>query len=129
MATILLVDDDVGVRRITRRFLEEAGHTVVEAVDGRLALLLALDVVAPDLILTDIILPEDGDTNAIRELRARCPRAPVLAVTGGGRTGRTTFTDAAAAFGATAVIAKPYKSRVLVETVNRMLASRGSPGC
>ena len=124
---MFLVDDDIGVRRITRRFLEEAGHTMVEAVDSRLALLLALDVVALDLILTDIILSEDGDTDAFRELRARCPRASVLAMTGGGRTGRKSLVDAAAAFDATATNAKPYKSRVLVETVNRVLADGGSP--
>ncbi|MBP3956746.1 response regulator [Gemmata sp. G18] len=56
--TILLVDDDDGVRRMTRELLWQSGYRVLEAADGEEALLLcAREPGAIDMLLTDAIMP------------------------------------------------------------------------
>jgi two-component system, cell cycle sensor histidine kinase and response regulator CckA len=55
--TILLAEDDVIMRRLTRKLLEEHGYTVVEADDGKSALdALGADHPAIDLVLTDVVM-------------------------------------------------------------------------
>jgi CheY-like chemotaxis protein len=83
---ILLVDDDILVRRVTRRFLERAGHVVVEAADGE-AGLGQLEDQCPDLVLTDILMPRMNGLEMMVEMRRRCPGIPLIAMTGGGRPG------------------------------------------
>lgn len=126
MATILVIEDDGPVRRLARRFLEEDGHTVLEAGDGRAAMRV-LEGAAPDLIVTDIMMPERDGLETIREIRATDRAVPVLAVSGGGWSGDMNFLDAAAEFGADRTLRKPYQGRLLVETVNQMLRERGRP--
>ena len=59
-ATILVVDDEVAIRRLLRNTLEQAGHQVVEARDGREALARAA-ADHPDAVLLDLGLPDrDG---------------------------------------------------------------------
>jgi len=61
-ATILIVDDSTAIRRILRRALEEAGHRVVEAEDGRVGMEVCREV-GPDLMLLDVDMPVmDGHT-------------------------------------------------------------------
>jgi CheY-like chemotaxis protein len=57
--TILLVEDEPAVRKYVRRILERRGYTVLEAVDGRQAL-EAARTIRPDLLLTDLVMPEIG---------------------------------------------------------------------
>jgi two-component system, OmpR family, KDP operon response regulator KdpE len=73
---ILVVDDEAQIRRLLRSSLEEAGYTVREAENGRIALgEIALQ--APDLVILDLGLPDTSGTNVLRALRPLCS-APVL---------------------------------------------------
>jgi len=75
-ADILLVDDEAQIRRLLRSSLEEAGYTVREAENGRVALgEIALQ--APDLVILDLGLPDTSGTNVLRAMRPMCS-APVL---------------------------------------------------
>ncbi|MEW6282288.1 MAG: response regulator [Candidatus Eremiobacterota bacterium] len=70
--TVLLVDDDAAVRRVTRRLLERAGYAVVEAESGEQALgRFASGGI--DLVLTDLDMPGLGGVELIRSLLRRCP--------------------------------------------------------
>ncbi|MFV1919836.1 response regulator, partial [Sphingomonas sp. MJ1 (PH-R8)] len=61
-ARILIVDDEVAIRRLLRNTLERAGYTVAEAMNGREALVQA-SAHEPDAILLDLGLPDrDGLT-------------------------------------------------------------------
>jgi two-component system cell cycle sensor histidine kinase/response regulator CckA len=81
-ATILVVDDEPSVRRITRRVLEGVGYRVRSAPDGA----VALDVVAregtPDLVVTDLMMPGIGGAELSRRLRLEYPALPVLFMSG-----------------------------------------------
>jgi CheY-like chemotaxis protein len=81
--TVLLVEDNEGVRRLTRRRLEELGYAVIEAEDASKAL-EAIDAGAAfDLLLTDVVMPGPLDGLALaKALRARRPSVKVLFTSG-----------------------------------------------
>jgi len=83
MATVLLVDDDDGVRSFVKRALEIDGYAVTEATDGAEALdLLRGPAQDTELVLSDIVMPVmDGIALAFNVARER-PEVPVLLMTG-----------------------------------------------
>lgn len=74
-----------------------AGHEVVTAEDGETGLVAAVKVEL-DLVITDLIMPNKGGIVFIKELRAQRPALPVVAISGGGRTGRFNFLPVAQTF-------------------------------
>ncbi|HEY9567010.1 MAG TPA: response regulator [Thalassobaculum sp.] len=125
MATILVIDDEPSLRDVARLALEGAGHTVTEAPDGRAAM-AALDRMLPDLIITDILMPEQEGLQTIREIRKRWKSVPVLAMSGGGRTARLDFLQIAKGLGANATLTKPFRVRDLLAAVDQLLRPGGA---
>lgn len=124
MAKILVIDDDPAVRRATRRVLEAAGHAVAAYENGRGAV---RDIAkeSPDLLITDIFMPEMEGLETIREARLRQPGLPIIAMSG------ITFEDRdylgiAERFGAVATLKKPFRPAELLGLVNRLLATPGA---
>jgi CheY-like chemotaxis protein len=78
---VLLVDDDNGVRDVTGRRLEKAGHTVMSAATGEEALTLSSQV-SPALLITDVRMPGMSGPELAAQLRARHPRIKVLFLSG-----------------------------------------------
>ena len=81
MAKILLVDDEEDIRATFRNFLTDAGHEVVEASDGLEGLNL-YHALAPDLVITDIVMPGKEGWTLIREIRNAHPQAKIVAISG-----------------------------------------------
>ena len=82
IATILIAEDHLDSRDALRALLEAFGYRVLEAVNGRQAVQIALKE-QPDLILMDIMMPELDGFEATRELRRdqRTRATPIIAVT------------------------------------------------
>ena len=80
-STVLVVDDDPEVRELTVSMLEELGHTVLEAPDGRQALRL-LERHSTDLILLDYAMPEMNGAEVAAAIRQRGIPAPIVFATG-----------------------------------------------
>ncbi len=82
-ATVLLVEDDDGVRRLARRVLERAGFSVVEAEDGKAALARAGEL-AGDLaaVVTDVRMPGLSGPALVKEVLRDRPEVPVLFMSG-----------------------------------------------
>ncbi|HEY6048761.1 MAG TPA: ATP-binding protein, partial [Sphingomicrobium sp.] len=80
---VLLVDDHAEVRSTTAAVLEDFGHEVVQAANGRdaLALLKGRDCEC-DLLISDYAMPHVSGTEFIREARKLCPDVPALIITG-----------------------------------------------
>ena len=80
--TILVVEDNVLMRKLFVRCLEEGGYTVVEAEDPMSVVDLMLDT-GPDLVVMDIVMPGMSGVELIKRIRAdeRIAGIPVLAVT------------------------------------------------
>ena len=120
MAFILVVDDEPLMRRTLRTALERAGHEVDEAKDGNEGL-RKFSERRPDLVLTDIVMPEQEGVETIGQLRRLDPHIPIIAMSGGGSVGGTLFLSLAKELGATRTLAKPIRNAELVSLVEACL--------
>jgi len=119
---ILVVDDDPAVRDSVAMMLEGAGFLVDQAEQGATGMRL-LRAHAPDLVITDILMPQKEGIETIREIRSVLPHTPIIAISGGSDTGAD-YLKMAQAFGATAVMAKPFDPTAMLKLVNRLLSAR-----
>ncbi len=85
MANILVVDDMDDVRESIVAVLQPAGHSMTQAKDGREAI-TRLGQHNYDLVITDIMMPEQDGTEVIMHLEGLSPRPLVLAISGGAPT-------------------------------------------
>ena len=113
---ILVVDDDVNVRDVVRRYLEHAGYRVELADNGEQALRLAEDA-EPDLVVLDLMLPGIGGLEVCRRLRQR-GQVPVVMLTA---RGEEDDRIAGLQLGADDYVAKPFSPRELVLRVTSVL--------
>ena len=81
MGTILVVDDERSIRFTAKAFLEMEGHSVETAEDATSALLL-FERQQPDVVLTDIILPEVSGVELLRRIREKSTDVQVIMMTG-----------------------------------------------
>lgn len=79
---VMLVDDQASVRRMTRRILERAGYSVIEACNGQEALDLLSEDQGVKLLITDVRMPVLGGEELAKELVRRKRYVPVLFITG-----------------------------------------------
>src|SRR5262249_39258174 len=120
MATILVIDDEHGVREFIRRTLEGAGYQVTEADNGERGLACFRESPA-DLVITDILMPRKEGIETIREWRGLSPNVKIVGIPGGGDTGFMDFLQAAQAMGANDVLHKPFRGKDLLERVETLL--------
>jgi len=112
--TILVIDDDAAARELLSRTLEDAGHRVVTATDGREAVQLARTL-RPSAITLDVIMPEMDGWAVLRELKSHLETRdiPVIMVT------MTDDREMGYALGATDFLTKPIERGHLVELLTR----------
>ncbi len=122
MQKILVIDDDAVVRETIIQILEDYGYEVVSAEDGSRGVKLFRSE-RPDLVITDIIMPEKEGIQTIMEIRAECPTAKIIAVSGGGRIGNTDFLKIAQKLGATDIIAKPFDPDEFLSRISQCLGT------
>lgn len=124
MADIVVIDDDPALRGTIRKILERGGHSVREAEDGVLGLRL-VEASPPDLVVTDLLMPEKEGIETIMELRDRFGDVGIVAISGaGGGESEGPLVDAQL-FGAHATLSKPFSVGALLETVARVLVETG----
>lgn len=120
MPNILIVDDDDDIRRVLRRILETDGHVVADCANGQDAL-LAMGTRRPDLVITDVYMPEMDGIEFLVRLREKDPDLPVLAVSGGSLATADFVLEDASQLGANAVLAKPFDIDEMRQTVRHLL--------
>jgi DNA-binding NtrC family response regulator len=86
------------------------------------AAIAAVSAQKPDLVLTDIYMPDADGFELINALRAHNMSVPVVAMSGGGRVGGYDNLSVATHLGAAAVIDKPFSNSSLIETIERVLS-------
>jgi len=117
MATILLVDDDDAVREMLARMLVGMGHEVQQAADG-VECLRRVEARSFDLLITDIVMPEQGGLRTIDGVRKRCPGTKILAISGGGSLMNSAdYLALAESLGAHGTLEKPFDLEELESAV------------
>jgi DNA-binding response OmpR family regulator len=119
---ILIIDDDDQIRILLRQVMEWAGYEVFEAADGREGMHQQRKQQA-DLVITDLIMPEQEGLETITLLRKEYPLVKIIAISGGGRIGPDAYLPAAQELGADRVFSKPFDVRDLATTVRELLAN------
>lgn len=121
-AHLLIVEDDAEMRDLLRKVLEKEGYRVSVAADGHEALALPLQT-AFDLVVTDLLMPDDGGLELLQAIRESHPTLPVIIITAFGDWGSY---SRALELGAAAFISKPLKMAELVGAIHTALAGRGA---
>ncbi|MCX5722510.1 MAG: response regulator [Nitrospirae bacterium] len=121
MPSILVVDDEDQIRRLIRETLEQAGYQVAEARDGKEAILQCRRAPA-DLIIMDILMPDQDGLETTSRLRREFPDVKVIAITGGSEmVGTLNFLDVAKMLGAHRTLQKPFEMKALLDAVHAEL--------
>jgi len=107
MAIILIADDDASCRMMLRAALQNLGHDVVEASNGKEACAM-LAQGAPSLVLLDVLMPEKDGIETIMEIRATHPNLVVIAMSGGGRFPGGDYLKIIGMLGANEILRKPF---------------------
>jgi DNA-binding response OmpR family regulator len=123
MATIMVIEDDEGTRSLLARALKREGYEVVEAADGRVAQ-GQMAARQPDLVITDIVMPNCDGIEFIHYMRSLERRVPIVAVSGGGRLPAGGYLDMARLSGAVAVFTKPFDLGALMASLRTLLPQR-----
>ena len=118
--SILIVDDDAAVRMVMQAILEEAGHRVAIATNGREAL-DRISLGGIELIITDLVMPEQEGIETIKRLRREYPGVKVIAMSGafGGD-----YLQIAGFLGAHKTLVKPIRVETVLNAVEEVLADR-----
>ena len=120
MKRILLIEDDELVRTMLRKTLERAGYEVAEAPDGRKGIALQNEKPA-DLIITDILMPDQEGLETIIEVTRTFPKMKMIAISGGGRVDSEYYLRMAKQFGAIQTFTKPIDREKLLAAVQELL--------
>jgi len=120
--TILVIDDDPAVQQTLELLLEDEGYQVVVACDGRKGI-AAYAAVMPDLVITDIIMPETTGITVITGIKRINPDAQIIAISAAGYIGNTNFLELAKELGAATTITKPFDPEELFGAIRALLAS------
>ena len=126
MLKILVVDDDEQVRRLASAYLSAAGHEVRQASHGKEALSV-LDEWPPDLLLTDIVMPEMEGLQLIRLVRRLHPAVRIIAMSGGAVENAGLYLKTAGRFGADAMLNKPFRLADLLRAVAEACKQSSEP--
>ncbi|NQV55640.1 MAG: response regulator [Rhodospirillales bacterium] len=120
MPRVLVIDDDKEIRTIFQNMLRELGFDVAVAANG-LKGLEKQRALPADILITDILMPEQDGIETIIEFSKEFPDTKIVAMSGGGRTRNMDFLDLAKQLGADAILAKPFTFKQLIETLESIL--------
>ncbi len=118
LVKILVVDDDPQVRSLLTSLLESEGYKISQASNGKDAQTICRENL-PDLVVTDLVMPEQEGLETIHAICQNWPHLPVIAISGayGGA-----YLDLAKRLGADAVVRKPFDADVILNEIRRLTA-------
>jgi two-component system, cell cycle sensor histidine kinase and response regulator CckA len=122
LASVLVVDDELAVRRFAVRVLQRAGYQVLEASDGVEALeMVKLHVATLSVVVSDIVMPQMNGVELLQAVALSYPGLPVILMSG-------YATAALADLGIAApcgILNKPFSAEGLMAEVERCLRQPG----
>jgi CheY-like chemotaxis protein len=129
MSRILVVDDDLAVRDAIKMVLENDGHEVVLAANGRAGIVAAEDG-GFDIVICDIFMPGMDGIETMRVFRQSNPQMPVIAMSGftfgDGRSPAPDYLSLATKLGASYSLRKPFRPHELLKAVRECTRTDGT---
>lgn len=123
MARIIVIDDEADLRGILRLMLEARGHQVDEAATGSEGL-RAIRGQTYDLVITDVLMPEDDGVAVAKQVPGIQPGIKVLAISGGGPSMPADWSlKLMEMFGVDAALHKPFEEDELIGVVDQLLTA------
>ena len=117
---VLIIEDDAVMLRALGHAFQQAGCRLVGARDGEEGLARFVER-TPDLVVTDILMPNREGVETILAMKARAPQVKILAISGGGRLGAEEVLSLARRLGADAVLPKPFRSAEILKVARDLL--------
>ncbi len=122
MSKILIIDDDVSIRKLLRAMLEKSNYEVVDAADGEEGI-NQFKQYLPDLVITDLIMPGKEGLETIKDLKNIDPNSKIIAISGGGTVDPDMYLKLAKSMGASHVFTKPVDSKLMLSTIAKVIES------
>jgi DNA-binding response OmpR family regulator len=122
---VLVIDDDHLVRYTLQRILRSKGYDVVTASDGARGMAVFRNE-SPDVVITDIIMPEQEGIETIAQIRNERSEVKIIAISGGARIRNVDFFEMARSQGADEVISKPFNAEELLSRLSQWAAQSGA---
>ena len=122
MPGVLIVEDDKELREMLKLSLLRRNFMVLEAENGKDAITHFKPLIT-DLVVTDLIMPEEDGLKVVIKLRELKPSIKIIAISGGGKVGPGSYLNLAKALGADAIYSKPFSINELVAKIEQLLDS------
>jgi CheY-like chemotaxis protein len=120
MPGVLIVEDDKELREMLKLSLLRRNFTVMEAENGKAAITHFKPLIT-DLVVTDLIMPEEDGLKVVIKLRELKPSIKIIAISGGGKVGPGSYLNLAKALGADAIYSKPFSINDLIAKIEQLL--------
>jgi len=120
MACILIVEDDRDLREMLKTSLLKRKFIVLEASNGKEAL-ARFKPAMTDLVITDLIMPDEDGLKVIMKIKEIKPSIKVIAISGGGKAGPGNYLNLAKALGADEIFSKPFSVHDLFNKIDELL--------
>ena len=115
-----MIDDESEIRKLFIQKLAGRGYEIIEACDGKQGLKLYREN-HPDLVITDLIMPEKEGIEMIIELKREFPNVKIIAISGGGRNATDAYRQIAKTMGAERIFPKPIDWPELIKAIRELL--------
>ncbi len=120
MPGILIIEDDPDLREMLKTALSGDYLSILEAKDGKDAIIHFKPGVI-DLVVTDLIMPEEDGLKVIMKIKEMKPGIKIIAISGGGKAGPGSYLQIARTLGADAVFSKPFSINDLAGKIKELL--------
>lgn len=122
MSRILVIEDDLDFNESLCKILTKSGHEVLSALDGKEGLNLFKENSA-DLVITDILMPEQDGIEVISKLKKNFPNVKIIAISGGGKhmSGQEYLESARIVCNIQYTLTKPFTKDQLFEIIQKLL--------
>jgi DNA-binding NtrC family response regulator len=119
MKRIAIIEDDVAIRESLKEILELNDYSVL-AVDSGIDLMKKIHEFRPDILITDIIMPDKDGIEIIIEAKKSYPNIILIAISGGGRIDSESYLNTAKYLGADATLKKPFTHAQLLDLLKNV---------
>jgi DNA-binding response OmpR family regulator len=122
---VLLIDDDAALLSLMAMAFTAAGYATKTAENGLKGLGM-VDSYKPDLVVTDIVMPEMEGIGAILQIRRKSNPPKIIAISGAGPGGRRDYLSWARHLGADETLAKPFRTSRLVSLAADLIDNKSN---